>query len=217
MSGIGELIHLHRYLRYLREKGAFMEEQARHQWIAAHVLPHEGEVRGWLRRHVFTLTAADVDDLMQEAYARLWLADFSRIANGRSYFYTVVRNLMVEQARRARIVPMERLGEIELLHVISTDSEPERRASARQDLERLEKIIASLPPQCRRAFELQKLHGLSQREIARAMSITEKTVEKYLARALARVIQAMGDESGYVGKLGTAFETNGYATGRKKD
>jgi len=26
-------------------------DQIRHRWIAAHILPHEGEVRGWLRRH----------------------------------------------------------------------------------------------------------------------------------------------------------------------
>ena len=53
------------------------KDKARHRWIAAHILPHEGEVRGWLRRHAHTLSAADVDDLVQEAYARLWLTDFS--------------------------------------------------------------------------------------------------------------------------------------------
>ena len=140
-----------------------MDEQARYQWIAAHILPYEGEVRGWLRRHVRTLSRADIDDLLQEAYARLWPGDFTRIANGRSYFYTVVRNLVSEQARRARIIPMERMGEIEALHITSSESEPERRVSARQELARLQAIIASLPGQCRRAFELQKLHGLSSR------------------------------------------------------
>lgn len=51
-------------------------DQTRHRWIAAHILPHEGEVRGWLRRHAHTLSAADVDDLIQEAYARLSRAAF---------------------------------------------------------------------------------------------------------------------------------------------
>jgi RNA polymerase sigma-70 factor (ECF subfamily) len=193
-----------------------MDEQARYQWIAAHILPYEGEVRGWLRRHVRTLTASDVDDLLQEAYARLWPADFARIANGRSYFYTVVRNLVAEQARRARIIPMERMGEIESLHITSIDSEPERRVSARQELARLQVIIASLPAQCRRAFELQKLHGFSQREIAHEMQISEKTVEKHLARALARVIEAMSDEGGAPAKAAT-LGTMGYDADRKKD
>ncbi len=56
------------------------DDRDRHLWIAAHILPHEGEVRGWLRRHAQTLSNADIADLVQEAYARLWVADFSGIA-----------------------------------------------------------------------------------------------------------------------------------------
>ena len=47
-----------------------MDGAARYQWLARHVLRHEGEVRAWLLRHVRTLTLADADDLIQEAYAR---------------------------------------------------------------------------------------------------------------------------------------------------
>ena len=171
-------------------------DQSRHRWIAAHILPHEGEVRGWLRRHAHTLSAADVDDLIQEAYARLWRADFSAVGNGRSYFFTIVRNLLLEHVRRARIVPMERLGEIEALRIPSEEPGPERQVTARQELERLERIVESLPEQCRQAFRLQKFRGLSQREIAAAMSISEKTVEKHLASALVRVLKSVTEEAG---------------------
>ena len=174
-----------------------LQDQARHRWIAANILIHEAEVRGWLRRHVHTLSGADVDDLIQEAYARLWLADFSKVANARSYLYAVVRNLLLEQARRARIVPMERLGEIEALRIPSEEPGPERQVTARQELEHLESIIEALPEQCRRAFRLQKFSGLSQRDIAQTMNISEKTVEKHLAGALVRILEALskGSES----------------------
>ena len=173
-----------------------MNDRARHQWVATYILPHEGEVRGWLRRHAHTLSGADADDLIQEAYARLWLIDFSQIDSGRAYLYTTVRNLLLEHARRARIVPMERLGEIDALRIPSEEPGPERRVGARQELDRLERIVAALPEQCRRAFQLQKFRGLSQREIAQEMNIAEKTVEKHLATALLRVLDAMKqDES----------------------
>lgn len=194
-----------------------MDEQARYRWIAAHILPYEAEVRGWLRRHMHSLGSADVDDIVQEAYSRLWLADFSRIANGRSYFYTVVRNLLTEQARRARIIPMERMGEIDSLNIISSEPEPERRVSARQELERLQRVVEALPTQCRRAFELQKFDGLSQREIAAQMNIAEKTVEKHLAKALARVVAAMTSEAPVPGEASALSDNSRHDTGQQQD
>jgi RNA polymerase sigma factor (sigma-70 family) len=171
-----------------------LEDASRQLWIAHHILPFEGEVRGWLRRHVHSLTGSDADDLIQESYARLWLVDFSRIGSGRSYFYAVVRNLLLENARRARIVPMERLGEIEALRIPSGEPGPERLVTARQELERLLAIVDTLPDQCQRAFRLQKFHGCSQKEIAQEMKISEKTVEKHLAIALLRVLEGMRQE-----------------------
>ena len=172
-----------------------MDDRARHHWVASYILPHEGEVRGWLRKHVRTLNAHDIDDLLQEAYARLWSAEYSHITNGRSYLFAVIRNLLLEQARHARIVPMERLGEIDALLIPSEEPGPDRRASARQELERLERVVDDLPEQCRRAFLLQKFRSLSQREIALEMNIAEKTVEKHLALALVRVLDALKEDT----------------------
>jgi RNA polymerase sigma factor (sigma-70 family) len=175
-----------------------LDDPTRLHWVASQILPHEPEVRGWLRRYVRTLSTHDIDDLVQEAYARLWSADFGHIANGRSYLFAIIRNLLLEQARHARVVPMERLGEIDSLLIPSEEPGPDRRASARQELERMERIVADLPERCRRAFELQKFHGLSQREIALKMNITGKTVEKHLAIALARVLEVLREDTGQV-------------------
>jgi len=196
-----------------------MDDQARWDWIAAHILIYEGEVRGWLRRKVRTLSPEDIDDVLQEAYARLWsaAADFSRIRNGRAYFYTIVRRLLLEQARRARIIPMERIGEIESLHIISSEPGPERLTSARQVLEHVRRIVANLPPRCRRAFELQNFAGLSQREIAHSMGISEKTVEIHLAKAFTRIVETIGAEPASVGEIETTLETDGNEVDQQED
>jgi len=185
------LVHLQGCRRLYIKSAVALDNSARNRWIATHVLPFEAEVRGWLRRHVHTLSPADTDDVIQESYARLWLADLGAIRNGRSYFYMVVKNLLLELSRRARIVPMERLGEIEALRIPTQEPGPEQQVTARQELERLVAIIDALPEQCQRAFRLQKFHGYSQREIAQAMSISEKTVEKHLATALVRILKAV--------------------------
>lgn len=192
-----------------------MQDQDRLRWVATHILPLEGEVRGWLRLHASSLNPSDVDDLIQEAYARLWKAQFSEVTHARAYLYTVVRNLLTEWARRARVVPMERMGEIEALRIISEEPGPERRISARQELERLLQIIATLPGQCRRAFQLRKFDGLSQREIANVMGITEKTVEKHLAKALVRINAVMRETQTHPG--GQKFERSDRDSGRQQD
>jgi RNA polymerase sigma factor (sigma-70 family) len=173
-----------------------------YRWIATHILPHEAEVRSWLRAHLRSLTAADIDDLMQEAFARVCASGQSNFSHGRAYLYTTVRHLVAEHARRHRIVPIELLGEIESLSIISEEPGPERRAGARQELERLRTIVAALPPQCRRVFELRKLEDLPQREIAKRMGIAEKTVENHLTRALATIHAALAEP---------ATQTEGFA------
>src|SRR5665213_2762570 len=133
-----------------------MEESARYRWIAAHILPREPELRGWLRRRLGALSGNDVDDLVQEAFARIWAADFSTIRNGRAYLYATVRHLLAEYARHRRIVPIELLGEIDSLGIISDEPGLDRRVGARQELDRLQAIVAALPTQCRRVYELRK-------------------------------------------------------------
>jgi RNA polymerase sigma factor (sigma-70 family) len=193
-----------------------LQDRARHQWVATHVLPHEGEVRAWLRRHVHSLSPSDIDDVIQDAYARLWSAEFSHITNARGYLFAVIRNLLLENARRARIVPMERLGEIEMLRIPSEEPGPDRRVSARQELERLERMVAGLPEQCRRAFQLQKFQCLSQRQIALKMNIAERTVEKYLAIALGRVLDAL-KQDGEGAMCRPESGTNGHVSQQSKD
>jgi len=70
---------------------------------------------------------------------------------------------------------------------------PERQASSRQELRRAADLIASLPAKCRQAFTLRRVEGLSQRDVARRMGISESTVEKHIGRALLTLMNAAGD------------------------
>ena len=43
------------------------------------------------------------------------------------------------------------------------------------------KAIQSLPDRCRQVFTLRKVYGLSQKEVARELGISEKTVSAQIA------------------------------------
>jgi RNA polymerase sigma-70 factor (ECF subfamily) len=169
-----------------------MEDQTglRHQWIADHILPWEAEVRRWLGRYTRTMFADDIDDLIQEAYAKLWSTDFTRIRDGRSFLYSVVRNTLQDQLRRARVVQIECVAEMDALDIDEAPG-PERWVSARQQYEQLVRVLEKLTPHRRAVYQLRKFEGLSLREIAQKLGVTEKTVENLLRLAQGQVMKAL--------------------------
>lgn len=162
-------------------------------WVGAHVMPHEGAVRAWLRRSL--VSHEDIDDLIQEAYCRMAaLEDVEHIVRPDGYFFQIVRNLLGDQVRRSRIVRIEAVTEIESHSLYSEEPSPERSAAARRELARVRELIAMLPERCRRIFELRKIHGVPQREIAEMLGVNESTVENDGAKGLRLILKALREE-----------------------
>ena len=71
----------------------------------------------------------------------------------------------------------------------------DRVVGGARELQRVEQLIEGLPVKCRRVFVLRRIHGESQREIARMLGITEAAVEKQAARGLKLIMNGLeGDE-----------------------
>ncbi|MCD9033410.1 sigma-70 family RNA polymerase sigma factor [Luteimonas sp. Y-2-2-4F] len=171
----------------------------RADWLAAQVLPHEAALRAWLGARMGV--SVDVDDVVQEAYAVLaTLDDVSHIRRPRSYLFATARSLVLQQLRRARIVPIEAVAEVERLGELRDDATPERNAVSGEELRRVDALIRSLPRKCREAFVLRRLDGLPQREIARRMGVSENTVEKHIGKALRLLADALGRDAGPRGR-----------------
>jgi RNA polymerase sigma-70 factor (ECF subfamily) len=171
------------------------------EWLATHILPHEAEVRRWLRGA--SSSRSDEDDVIQEAYCRLArLEDRSQIRSGRAYFYVVVRNVLLERLRRERIVRID-TAEIDLLRIEADTPTPEREYSGRQQLALVFGLIEGLPEPCRSIFRLRKIEALSQRETAQRLGVSENVVEKQVASGLRLILKALsGREPGVVRTIG---------------
>jgi RNA polymerase sigma-70 factor (ECF subfamily) len=173
-------------------------------------MPHEPGVRAWLQQSA--VSGADIDDLIQEAYCKLaGLDSVEHIGRPDSYFFQLVRNLLMDQMRRARVVRIDTVAEIDTLSVLSDAPSPERIATSRQELERVRRLIAALPERCRRVFELRKIEGVSQREIAARLGISESAVENEGVRGMRLIMQALRAEGTGVAELSKVAK---HATGK---
>ena len=162
-------------------------------WVAHNIVPHEARVRAELRRSL--VNEHDIDDLINDAYLKLSnVSTTDHFDRPLSYFLRIVRNLHVDRLRRARIVRIEAATENMLANVLDESPSSERIAEARQELERVHRAIATLPERCREIFRLRKIEGLSQRDIATKIGVSENVVEGDVAKGLRLVSAAMRRE-----------------------
>ncbi len=167
-------------------------------WLADNVLPHEPALRDWLgRRKVLRL---EVDDIVQEAYAVLASLDsVAHIQNPRTYLFSTAHSIILQYVRRLRIVSIETVAEVDRLGIHIDEMSPERCAADHQELRLIAELIAALPTKCREAFTLRKVEGLSQREVAHRMGVSENTVEKHIGKSIRILMGALHEASGDVG------------------
>jgi RNA polymerase sigma factor (sigma-70 family) len=167
----------------------------RSQWLATRILPHEPALRRWLHG-LSALDDADVDDLVQETYAVLATrASVAEIADPRAYAFQVARSLFLQGVRRAKIVSIQAVADLAELDTADDAPSPFDQAAGREDLRRLAAAIEAMPPQTRRAFQLRRVEGLSQREVAAATRLSESTVEKHIGRGI-RILMAQFGRGG---------------------
>lgn len=158
------------------------------RWVATHIVPQEPAVRAALRR--LGAGESDIDDLVQEAYCRFaGLACVAHIDRPGAYFMQTVKNLWRDHLRRAAVIRFEDITESAQIFVEPEALGVEATVAARQQLRWIENLLAQLPERCRQIFTLKRVEGLSQREIAQKLGVSESVVENDVQKAL-RLIQA---------------------------
>ena len=177
---------------YLRAKSRRMPsvDDDRAHWLARHVLPHEPALRAWLRQKASL--GFDIDDVVQETYAILvGKASIEAIRNPKTYAFQTAYSVILQQLRRAHIVPISAVADIEALEAADDEPSPEDTVLARNELAMINRVIAGLPRQTRLAFVMRRVEGLPQGEIARRMKLSEHTVEKHIARGIKLLLAAV--------------------------
>jgi RNA polymerase sigma factor (sigma-70 family) len=153
------------------------------QWFAREILPLEPVLEGYLRRN--WRDQSEVQDIRQDTYVRVYESALrEKPFNPKHFLFQVARNLMIDRLRRKNVVFFDSFGDFEAMDAGEDLPDLERSTAARQEMSMLLVALKELPARCREVVTLRKIEGLSQREVAKKMGITEDTVERQVSKGV---------------------------------
>jgi len=131
---------------------------------------------------MISLPEEEARDIVQDVFVKFW-NDCKKLDiqfSIRSYLFVAVKNRCFDVLRKKnRNIKVQE---------ISNEYDIADEAFETYILSELEtlfnKSLTKLPERCREVFELSRLHGLKNREIAAKLNLSEKTVENQITKAL---------------------------------
>ncbi|MGL4993589.1 MAG: RNA polymerase sigma factor [Bacteroidales bacterium] len=149
-----------------------------------------------LRPFVFGLLKSEskTKDILQETFIKVWVnrSQIDPTLSFKSYLFKIAHNQVIDDFRRKMSNP---LFEDYLLYCESpelSDIPTEIELDYDEFIIRLERAKVKLQPRQREIFELSKEHGLSAKEIALRINVTEQSIYNQLSLSLQIIRQEMG-------------------------
>ena len=161
-------------------------EQAR--WFVDEVHPHGSALKSWLRARFPRLT--DVEDIAQVAFFRLWRRqsrpDSEPLKSPKAVLFAIARNAALDLVRHQAVARTDPVTEAGVMHVLDEGPSVVETVSARQELEFLADALRDLPARCRQVITLAKIYGLTEKQVAAQLGISENTVRTHVVRGMER-------------------------------
>lgn len=122
------------------------------------------------------------EDIVQDTFFSLWKnrKKIEITSSFRNLLITSVKNNCIDYLRKQSV----RQSHVEKQTISATEDTPDTVYTIKELEEMLHAALAQLPENIRRAFELSRFENLTYQQIAEKMSISQKTVEAYISKAL---------------------------------
>lgn len=134
------------------------------------------------------------EDLTQTVFLKIWekRESIDPELGFDSYLFAIARNLVYKETENR--LKSELLSDTLKEYSANQDSLTEENIDADSLREYINNLIEKLPPSRRQIFQLSRHAHLSNKEIASRLSISEKTVEIQLYRALRFLKQKLSED-----------------------
>jgi len=157
-------------------------------------LSHQRELQIYLTR---LLRDADIAvDLTQETFLRV--TEHTRqnksndVTHVRSYLYRVAHNLAVDHVRAQKRNPVNSADDSNLGTIPHNAPSPEQIVGDQSELDFVRRALDELPEKTRNIFVLVRVEGLTYHQAAERLGISDSSVQKHIARAIAHVMARLG-------------------------
>lgn len=145
----------------------------------------KGKLKGFLSKVL--PFGEDVESIMQDIYLKIWSKRnfVNPDQNFESYLFAIARNMVVDVMRK-RVHKLRYLEEIYCqLKETNGNCQDTLATVEYAELEkRVFELIEKLPEKRRIIFRLNKIDGLTYKEIAKKLNISENTVDTQIRQAL---------------------------------
>lgn len=128
---------------------------------------------------------SDIEDIVQETFVRSYEAERDRpIRHPRAFMFRTAKHIALNHIQRSDQRLVDSFEDFIEPDALMQSESVEAQFESKERFVMFCRAVRTLPAQCRRAFILKKVYGLSQKEVAEYLGIAESTVEKHVAKGL---------------------------------
>lgn len=157
-------------------------EDLDHQWFRAVYDRHWRQVYAYCLHHTGSETVAE--EILQEIFMSIWERRHTLDTNKPLEAYLIASaKYKVLDYFRAQAIRKKHLQSLN--PIPDWDTTTEETLAARELSEQVDLLVSAMPPQSQLVYQMSRKQGMTNRQIADTLVISEKTVEYHLTRALA--------------------------------
>ncbi len=129
----------------------------------------------------------EIEDVLQEVFLKIWLNrhKIQHTETFNAYIYTITKHEVLNLIRSK--LKDHNFREQLYLYAVAEEYQFQSKLEFEEIKSGIDRIVSNLPEKRQQIFILSRTNGLSNKEIAQQLGISEKTVEDHITHAIRKI------------------------------